>query len=119
MLVQFKGSPAAASIATAQARAPLPGLALAGLVGKHHQRRVMPGGGGGRVAAAAAPDVPPDAIMRFRVTDGKSAEAKAAQLLKHDGGSLIQRAVGGDDVCNYQCMCAAVQSGSVQRFRVD
>ena len=83
VLVRFKATPAAAAVAAGQARAPVvPGLQLVALPGEHQAVKVP----SGPTAAAAAPAVPPTAIMKFRITDGASVEAKVAQLRANPGG---------------------------------
>lgn len=89
VLVRFRSAPAAAALAAAQARAPVvPGLHLDSLVGEHHQR-VVPSGPAAAAAATAAAPLPAGAVMRFRITDGSSVEAKVKQLRANPGGSVV------------------------------
>ena len=84
VLVQLKPA-AAAAAATGAAKAPaLPGLQLSSFVGEHHTIKV-PASGGPAVAAAAAAKAPANAVMKFRITDGSSVEAKVKQLKANPG----------------------------------
>ena len=95
VLVRLKPAPAAAAAAAgSQPNAPLAGLQLVGVQGDHHS---MPAGGGtagggasskAPATAAAAPRLPTGAVLRFRITDATSVEAKVAQLRANAGMQL-------------------------------
>ena len=91
MLVRFKATPAAATVASVQAEAPLPGLQLQRLVGDHHAVSVpVPAAGRASVASAGSSHrLPSDAIMLFSITDGTSVQAKVAELLAHPGACVF------------------------------
>ena len=116
VLVRFKTGTAAASVASAQAEAPLPGLQLQRLVGDHHAMSVpTPGAGRASVASAGGGHrLPSDAIMLFTITDGSSVQAKVAELQAHPGvcvwrrpGGLPQVVPGGHSAKNCRWQAAA------------
>lgn len=89
VLVQLKPASAAAAASASAAKGPvLPGLQLVSLTGEH-QGTKMPAGGGPAVAAAAAAKAPANAVMKFRITDGSSVEAKVKQLKANPGAGAV------------------------------
>ena len=98
VLVQFKQTPLGIKTSAAQADRPLPGLSLQQLVGEHMATPIGGGGAssGGATTSAAGPSLalPSDAVMLFKITDGKSVEAKVAELQANPGGR-VGRLAGG------------------------
>ena len=97
VLVQLKPAAAAAAATAGAAKGPvLPGLQLTSFVGEHQGIKV-PASGGPAVAAAAVAKAPANAVMKFRITDGSSVEAKVKQLKANPGAGAA--AVGQTGRC--------------------
>ncbi len=63
----------------------MPGLQLVSLNGEYQHVRVP----SGPAAAAAAAPLPPNAVMKFQITDGTSVEAKVKQLKANPGAGAV------------------------------